>query len=159
MLLPDKRVLLIECKSVKLFLLHIHPYYSYSYYMFGEGLCVHIQRSDRRRLQCGRAELTARALFSSLCSIRHTHTQRQTHKHTSIPQAPRGLFVCQMSPDCTVTPETAQQSGVHTHTHTHTHTQSSPLSCPSCYTQTHISRRPMRICFIVVTGQMGTSVK
>lgn len=117
--------------------------------MFGECLCVHIQWSDRRRLQCGRAELTspacAGALFSSLCSIRHTHKD----KHTNTRRFPSHPAAC-LSAKWVLT------ARLHPRPHNnlaYTHIHSSPLSRPSCYTHKHTY--PGGLCVFVFLWLQG----
>lgn len=103
--------------------------------MFGVCLCVRIQPSDRRRLQCGRAELTspacARALFSFLCSIRHTHKD----KHTNTRRFPSHPAAC-LSAKWVLT------ARLHPRPHNnlaYTHIHSSPSHAPvATHTNTHI---------------------
>lgn len=117
--------------------------------MFGECLCVQIQWSDRRRLQCGRAELTspacAGALFSSLCSTRHTHKG----KHTNTRRFPSHPAAC-LSAKWVLT------ARLHPRPHNnlaYTHIHSSPLSCPSCYTHKHTY--PGGLCVFVFLWLQG----
>lgn len=147
-------VILIECKLVIKNEIIITAYLLLTVFfamfakMCGECLCVHIQWSDRRRLQCGRAELTspacARALFSSLCSIRHTHKD----KHTNTRRFPSHPAAC-LSAKWVLT------ARLHPRPHnnlayTHIH---SPLSCPSCYTHKHTY--PGGLCVFVFLWLQG----
>lgn len=116
--------------------------------MFGVCLCVRIQRSDRRRLQCGRAELTsparARALFSSLCSIRHTHKD----KHTNTRRFPSHPAAC-LSAKWVLT------ARLHPRPHNnlaYTHIHSSPSHAPVA---THKHTYPGGLCVFVFLWFQG----